>query len=271
MKKILIFISLIFFYSCVKNEGTSTGNPLVSLSMTGSQQAAAASVKYNKFWWLFESAYAFLPPSSILDLSSGNVSLTEFWLNISNIEFKFSELAEVGEVDGNEIKLEGPFNVNIFSNSPQSLGSAVLNQSSVQRIKYRTKKVLDSVSGNPVDMINSSFYLSGSINSRSFVIKSSQELQFETAGPNLVSFNSGDKVLLQLETAELIRKINLSSIVHGDVITESDRKPFANPCPDVDGSAADLYTCFVKGIQLKTKLGKDDGDFIFEPGEPTVN
>ncbi len=271
MKKLLILCSLFVFYSCVKNDGTSTGNPLVSLSITGSQQVATASFRYNKYWWVLKPAYAFAPPPTMLDLSNGTVSLTEFWLNFSNIEFKFDELATAGEVDGNEVKFLGPYLVNIFSSSPQSLGNGLLSQSSIRRIKYRTRKVLDSVNGNPADMINNSVYLAGNINSKSFVFKTTQELQFETSGPNLVTFKSGDVILLQPQTAEMIRKINLSSIIHGDIITESNRKPFTNPCPTIDASAADLYTCFIKGIQVKTKLGKDNGDNVFSPGEPTVN
>lgn len=240
--------------------------------MTGSQAPALATYKFNKLGCLVNSAYAFTPPANIKDLSNGNVVLSELWLSISNIEFKPTEVAAVGELDGNEVKLVGPYTINLFSNGPNILGSASLDQGSIRRIKYKIKRVIDSASGNPAGMINNSLYLTGSFNSNNFIFKSSEELEFETAGPTSVLFSSGDNILLQLNTAEIIRKINLSSIANGDIISESSKKNFPNPCPAIDPSAADIYTCFVKGIQLQTKLGKDsNGNFTFDSGEATVN
>ncbi len=96
MKNTILFstalISLLTFYSCTKSDGTSTGNPLVAVTMTGSTANAIASIQsQNKYPWLLNQAYALPPPSNMLDLVSSTVTVSQFWFNISEIELKSNE------------------------------------------------------------------------------------------------------------------------------------------------------------------------------------
>ncbi|MFZ3231554.1 MAG: hypothetical protein WA160_15205 [Pseudobdellovibrio sp.] len=272
---LILFLAIgLCFFSCSKNNGTSTGNPLVSLNMTGSSQTAiASSNKIRKtIWnWFIETASAFSPPASVLDSTNLNVSLNEFWISISEIELKYDQTAQSGEVDGDSVEFAGPYSVNLFSNSPIVIATGYLPQNLIRRIKYKTKNISALSSGEPSGMINFNLYLSGSVNGNNFVFKSGEQLVIETAGPNLVTLNSGDHLLLQIQTADLIRKINLSTVTNNSIISEGNRLPIANPCPLIDSSAVDVYTCFIKGLAKQTKVGKDNGDNSFGAGDETIN
>lgn len=268
----IIFSLLLFYNAGCSNKGTSTGNPLVTLNITGSSQNASTFAKnYKRLWWLLNTAVAFPPPNSMQDSSNLSVSLSELWLNAGEFELKFEETAQSGEVPGAEVEFKGPYIVNLFSNSPMTLATAAVAQTSMRRLKYKTQRVDASNTEAPVAMIGASIYLTGNVNGNAFEFKSEQEIAFETSGPNLVSFAHGDNLLLQLQTADLIRNINLSAVSNGVVISENNRVSFANACPNIDASASDLYTCFIKGLQKMAKVGNDDGDFVFENGEETVN
>lgn len=254
------------------NKGTSTGNPLVNLNITGASQNASAYLKqYKPLWWLLNTAVAFPPPATMQDGSNLTVSLSEFWLNAGEFELKFEEAAQSGEVPGLEVAFNGPYIVNLFSNSPMTLATAGISQASIRRLKYKTRRVEASNTQAPSGMIGASVYLTGNVNGNAFEFKSEQEIDFETSGPNLVSFANGDNLLLQMQTADLIKNINLSAVTSGMIISESNRVNASNPCPNIDASASDLYTCFIKGLQKMAKVGRDDGDFVFEGGEATVN
>lgn len=260
--------------SCGNSQGTATGNPLVNLNITGAAQPATAYYKKNKktIWdFLINPSYAFPPPASLLDKSGLPVTLSDFWVSFSEIELKYTTAAEIGEVDGDSIEFAGQYTVNLFSSSPSSVATSSLQRGSIRRIKYKTRNISDLTSGAPGGMLNSSLYLSGNVNGRNFIFKSTEQLTLETSGPNLVTFASGDHLLLQIKTADLIRKIDLSTITNGTTISEGFRVPFANPCPLISATAPDVYTCFIKGIQLQNKVGKDDGDNVFSVGEETIN
>ena len=259
--------------SC-QNKGTSTGNPLVSLNMTGSGQSATAAYKHfkNNFWnWFVGTAHAFSTPPTILDSTNLNVSLSEFWISLSEIELKYDETAQVGEVNGDSVEFAGPYTVNLFSNSPMQVAAANLPLNILRRIKYKTKNISDLSSGAPAGMLNSNLYLVGIVNGNNFIFQSREELIIETAGPKLVTLNDGDHLLVQVQTADLVRKINLSSVANNTVIDETNRITFVNPCPLIDASASDIYTCFIKGLATQVKVGKDNGDNIFGVGDDTVN
>lgn len=269
---VFLFNLLLIYSSGCQNKGTSTGNPLVSLNITGSSQNAATYVKkYKPLWWLMDTAIAFPPPASMQDSSNLSVSLSEMWLNVGEFELKFEQTAQSGEVPGAEVEFQGPYTVNLFSNSPMTLATAEISQASMRRLKYKTKRVEATNTQAPPSMTGASLYMSGNVNGNSFEFKTEQEIDFETSGPNLVSFAHGDNLLLQIQTADLIRNINLSAVTNGMMISENNRVNFSNACPNIDASASDLYTCFIKGLQKMAKVGKDDGDFVFENGEDTVN
>lgn len=245
---------------------------MINLTMTGSSAASIASNFKTRYWWLINKALAFTPPGTMIDLNSNPVTLSDFWINIAEIELKVTESVEVGEVSGSSVEFAGPYLINIFSTSPSPLVTGAVAQNSIRRIRYKTQKITGVSGGNPADMVNCSMYLAGNVNGKNFKLLMGEEISFETAGPNLVTFDSGDTLLMQVESAEIIRKIDLSILNNNDVISNANKVNATNPCPSIDASARDLYTCFIKAFQLKTKLGKDvNDDASFNSGDETVN
>ena len=268
----IILITLLITHSCTGSKGTSTGNPLVAISMTGKSANATAQLQKNKFSWLMNTSYALPPPTSMLDSVSSTVTISNFWINISRIELKSTEVADPSEIDGSNIEFAGPYTVNILNSSPQSLASSEISTTTLRRIKYRTKKVIDVSAGNPAGMINYSLYVTAVVAGKNFTLRSGEEIEYETAGPNLVTFANNQNLLMEVLTADIFRKINLSNISNNDVIDESNKITATNACPTIDASANDLYTCFTKAIQKQTKVGKDDnGDSELQSGENAIN
>lgn len=78
-------------------------------------------------------------------------------------------------------------------------------------------------------------------------------------------------MLIVIRMADLFKKINLSSIVAPTDIHAGNRVNVVNPCPLIDASANDLYTCFRKGISTEGNFGKDDGDKDLDANDETVD
>ncbi len=268
----MILATLLTTYSCTNSQGTSTGNPLVAISMTGASTNATAQLNKHQFSWLINQAYALTPPSSMLDAVSSTVVVSSFWISISEIEFKSAETAGNSEVDGSDVEFTGPYTINIFDPNPQSLASSEISTNAIRRIKYKTKKVADVSAGNPAGMVNHTLYVVAAVASKNFTLRSGEEIQYETAGPNLVTFANNQNLLLEVLTAEIFRKIDLTNVTNNAVIDESNKINATGACPTIDASANDIYTCFIKAIQKQTKVGKDDnGDSELQPSEETIN
>ena len=111
MKKFL-FLPFLFLSSCSQN-GTDTGNPIVSLKINGSSNLA--TVARNDIWqkiidFLVPAAIA--APASISDASSRTIILSALWTTMGEIEFETEATASPSEVDGDEVVFAGPFTTN---------------------------------------------------------------------------------------------------------------------------------------------------------------
>lgn len=259
-----------------KQYSTTTGNPLVNILMTGSAQArtVAKSMLDILLNLTFPKAVALPPPNSIIDLANNSVLLSQAWVNIGKLELKVSELPEVGEVNGDSIEFVGPFMVDLLTPSPQVLSNGIIGVPEFRRLKYTFEKVQTLPQGAPAQIQNNSVYLEGSVGAVAFSFVTVSEVQTDTAGPNLVSPRTGDNMLLQIQFANFFRKIDLTVISSGGVtvaISDTNRVSATNPCPAIDSSAADLYTCFLKGLSAESNFGVDkNGNYELENTDSTV-
>lgn len=277
MKKSLIYLlcSLILGGCNTNSGGTSTGNPLVSFKMTGSSQASTVAFFRPNFVspWLYEilkPAMA-LPPPTLTDSGGLTISLSEAWIVVKEVEFKATEAKEVDEVDGSEVSFTGPFVVNLLATNPESFGQARIPSSTIRRIKMGLDNNATTLPNTaPPALSGKSIYWKGVVNGHDFTFASTQGYQYELGGPNGVSLTDNSNVLMSIHTADLFKKINLSAITATTDISENNRVTATNPCPTIDASASDLYTCFTKGLQSEANLGKDDDGDDELSGDSTV-
>lgn len=259
MKKIhLLAILVLLAAACnTPNAGnTSTGNPLVSLTVTGS--GAAATVQYKSksiLEMMFMPRALALPPPSLYDSALNAVTVSEFWLGLKNVELKSTETATSGE--SSDVQLTGPFSVDLLASSPSSIGDLYAPSAGVRRFKARLEKVTSVPAGAPTELLTNSVVLKGTVSGHLFTVLLADGIDYEVAGPNLLNLQSGSRLLLSIQTANLIKKIDLSVIASDVTISASNRVPATNPCPTIDASASDLYTCFQSGIKTEANAGED--------------
>jgi len=275
MLKVLkpIIPALLFFGCSDKSGNTTTGNPLVGISVAGSASNATVfhKQKFKFLDFLITPVYAFPPPSSLFDSNGNTVMIQKYWINIGEIEFKATETPDVGEVDGDDVKFRGPYIVDLFNTSPQVLEMSSVSSTGLRRIKLKLIRTSSLPAGAPAGLMGKSIYISGQVNGNTFSFTTTDESEAEVAGPQAVNPQNNKSFLLEFRTANLIKKINLSAIVGTTNIDDSNRVPAANPCPQIDNSANDLFTCFRKGLETESTVGRDDnGNFSLDSSEEVV-
>lgn len=273
---ILLFIGF-FLEGCQErsNGGTTTGNPLISLKVTSSSAAATVAFHRPQFlspWWIeiLRPALA-LPPPSLVDSTGATVNLSEAWIVVKEIEFKPTETADSSEVDGDSVSLLGPYVIDLLTAHPESLGEVRIPTTTLRRIKMKLYNTDTLPSTAPPALLNKGLYWKGSINGHQFTLSSREGYEYELAGPNGVTLTDNSNILVSIRVANLFKRMNLSSISADVDIDENNRFPATNPCPQIDPSASDLYTCFNKGLKAEADLGKDnDGDDELGSGDDSV-
>lgn len=257
-----------------KDGGTSTGNPQVSLNVAGSSQPSTVAALKKEvphflmhLYQLFTpEALALPPPPGMVDSSGQTVNLSQFWTTLKEVEFKSVEIPGAEEVSGSEIQFPGPYTINLLSSSPSELDRKTISSAEIRRIKLKLTRTINLLATAPVELNDQSVFISGTVGGISFSFTTQQEIQYEVAGPNPVIAKDQSFLLLEIKTANLFKKINLSAITSSTTINESNRVPLTNPCPNIDSSAADLYTCLYKGLSTEANFGIDD-DHSFDLGD----
>jgi len=268
-----IVIAVMTFIGCQqKSDNTTTGNPFVSVAATSSaNNTNVAKIKPSLLDLILPRAIAYPPPPTLLDAAGNTIVIQSVWVNFGKIEFKYDEIASGFEVDGDSIEFSGTYTVDLLSNTPASFVSGPISLSQMRRIKFKLIRLQSLPVGAPAGFLNKSIYIQGTVNGNSFTYSTEDEAVIEVAGPQLVSAIANRTLLLELHIANLIKKTNLSAVVGTTNITDGNRVPSANPCSTIDTSASDLFTCFRKGIETESNLGRDDdGDFQLDPQEEKV-
>lgn len=258
--------------ACTKSDSTATGNPLVSLKINGSSRNA--TVASFKFWRELYNAIvptAVAMPTSIADSTGRTVVLSSFWTTVGQIEFKTTQAPTAGEVDGTDVEFPGPYTVNILETNVPALGTATLNINQIERVKVKLIRTLSLPASAPAQLMNNSIYISGTVGGVAITYSTTNESVMEIGGPNPLALGSAANLLLQIQVANLFKKIDLSGISSPTDISDSNRVNAVNPCPAIDASAADLFTCFRKGLESEGNLGSDiNGDNELGTGDATV-
>lgn len=268
----LSFLSMMFF-SCQKsdNGGTTTGNPVtVNMKITASSQVASPAIVKNFHFLpnLFISKVFALSPPALQDSAGRAVTLSDYWMALKSIEIRSTQTSGGGETP--DVKYVGPYAINMLASNPPFFG-AILIIPPVLRFKAVFQKLDFAAPGAPAGMTNYAVYFAGQVNGLSFIIRSDEGLVYEVAGPNAVSPPNNGILLLSVKTAILFKRINLAAVTNGMTIDPANRVAAVNPCPTINASATDLYTCFRDGLHTEANFGHDrDGNDELDTTESTV-
>lgn len=275
--KLILLTVISILISCAKKDpGTSTGNPVVNLSMTSSNSVATVATNfYNRiFSLLIPTTQAKLPPSLMSDSQANSITISSFWVSLGEIELKANEVAEASESESAEISFTGPYNIDMLSDTPSSFTTGSIPLSSFRRLKYKFKKILSLPDSAPAGVLNKAVYISGSVNGKPFIFSSSSEIEMSIAGSNAVGAEDSATILIQVQIANLIKKINFSAVtaVTTTDINEGNRLTSGTAiCPQIDNSLTDVYNCVLKGLSTEANLGKDvNKDGSLDNDEPSV-
>lgn len=258
---------------CAKNSDTPTVT--TSLVMTGSGQASTIAKYKMQHPWLsmfMPSAVALTPPA-LVDSKNATVNLTKAWIVIKEIEFKPTEVAGESEAsEAPEVEFQGPYFVDLLSAAPSALGSAEVPVATYRRIKMKLEKGSTIPADAPAGLNGNSIYFEGTVAGNQFTYVSDDGTEFQIGGAGGMDLSSNANLLVAIKVSDLFKMIDLSSVTNGMAISSSNRVAGANLCPLIDASAADLYTCFRKGLEKAGKFGKDDdGDHEMEADEDEVH
>lgn len=246
--------------SCSPKASTS---PQVSSSfkMTGSSSAATvAKMERQNIWSLLMSKAHALMPSSLVDSTGLSITLSEAWTVIKEIEFKSEE--SVGAEDSEiEVEFQGPYVVDLLSNTPLTLDTQLIAQKAIRRIKMKLHKAETLPTGSPAGLINNSIYISGIVGGNNFIFQLDDSTEIQIAGPNSFEPSENSELMVEIQLANILKQINMSTITDGEVISNTSRHTGANLCNSIDSSAGDIYTCIRKGLEKYANFGADiDGD-----------
>lgn len=253
------------------NSPITKGGVVTGLTMTGSGQPAVAQTNVQKLFSLFVPSAIALTPPLLVDSTSLNVNLTEAWVVIKEIEFESQEVADGAEQDGNEVKFQGPYFVDLLSDAPISFGDSILPATGIRRVKMKLHEAESLPASVPAELTSKSIYFSGTVNGIAFTYAADDSTELEIGGPNPVLPNTAQDMLIVIRMADLFKKINLSSIGGATDIHAGNRVNAVNPCPLIDASATDLYTCFRKGLSSEGNFGNDDGNKDLDINDETVD
>ncbi len=259
--KLVLFLNLISFLlsGCQKsdNGGTTTGNPVtVNMKITASSQVASPAIvkHFHILPNLFINKVFALAPPALQDSTGRTVTLSDYWMALKTIEIRSTQTSGGGETA--DVKYVGPYAINMLASNPPFFG-AILITPPILRFKAIFQKLDFAAPGAPVGMTNYAVYFAGQVNGLSFIVRSDEGITYEVSGPNPVSPPDNGVLLLSVKTANLFKRINLAAVTNGINIDPTNRVPAANPCPTINASATDLYTCFKDGLHTQANFGHD--------------
>ncbi len=240
------------------NKSDSAATVTTNVVMTGSSGATTVAQNVKSLWQklFFPQAIANTPPS-LVDASGATVVLNSAWVVIKEIEFKAEELSSAGEEV--EVSLQGPYFVNLVDPAATVLGEATVPDMPLRRIKFQFHKTDTALPVTaPASLTGNSIVFEGTVGGASFTYLADDSTEVNVGGGHGVAPSAGANLLVAVKMADLFKKIDLSGIVGTTTISASNRVAGSNLCPLIDASANDLYTCFRKGIESESKMGRDD-------------
>lgn len=276
IKLTVTFLTFIFStLSCQKKEGTTTGNPLVSLKITSSLNSTPVAIHSLKEWLkklIIPESIAALPPT-MTDVVGNAVTLDQGWIVIKEIELEETEIPGVDEVDGNQILFNGPYVVDLFSTQPSVIGDISLNMTSIRRIKMKLHRIEALPASAPEGLNQNSLYFHGIVGATHFSLTSTDGSEFSIGGAKALNVHDNMNLLLSIRIIPLINKIDLTPLLsQSSGVIVSDSNPISgSSCPTIDASSTTIYDCFRKGLEKQGDLGEDtDSSGDIETHEDSV-
>lgn len=260
LKVVAVSTAILTTLACSEdpNKTASLNTVATSLVITASSQAATVARYKPKLIDLIMPRAIALPAPSMVDASGATINLSSGWMVLKDIEFKLNETADVGEAaEGDELSFRGPYVVDLLSANPQPVESKNIAAASIRRIKFKLHEMENLPAGSPAELTGNSLYFSGTVAGVAFSFASRDGAEINVGGPTGVTPDANSDLLMAIQLASLIKKIDLSGITVATNISDSNRVAGTNLCPTIDVSANDLYTCFRKGIEQESKFGID--------------
>lgn len=258
LKALSFSFSIIFISGCNGGPGASSNGVTTNFTITASGMNATVSRS-----WFFADAHALTPPP-LMDANLANVDLLEAWIVVKKIQFFRSADPNVY---GNGEIYKGPFFVDLLDGTPEPFGKVMIYPDPLRRVKMLLHKSSSVPSGVPAALAGNSMYFRGQVNGHAFTYSSDDTTDFQVYGNRAVVPESGQKLMVAIRIADLIKKIDLSAVNADMDISATNRVPATNPCPLIQASATTLYACFRQGLNQEAKFGQDDGDDDLDDSE----
>jgi hypothetical protein len=255
---------------CKLNSNSAPSTVKSSFFMTGSGNNAVVQSDTQKLFSLIIPSAIALTPPLLVDANGLAVNLNNAWIVIKEIEFKTNEVAGTNEINEREIEFTGPYFVDLLSNAPASFGDAILPEVGIRRVKMQLHGSNNIPASAPLGLAGNSMYLTGTVNNVAFSYASVDSTEFDIGGPNPILPSSSKDLLAVIRMANLLKKIDLSSITTATNISANNRVLVINPCPLIDTTSADLYSCFRKGFSTEANFGNDNGKKDLDANDDTV-
>lgn len=219
---------------------------------------------------LMRTARAFVP-SGLQDSTAAPITLDQAWIALKEMKFKMAEAPGAGEVD--DVKFVGPYFVDLLSNTPPAIDTQSLAEGSYRRIEFKLHAASGALpAGVPAELNNRSIFVRGHVNGHLFTFVSDDGAEIRIAGPKGLTLDGNSDILISIRLAEILGQIDLSAVNADMEISPSNRVTATHPCPALDASSTDLYTCFRKGLEKEAKVGKDsDHNHEIEATEDEVH
>lgn len=268
-----------------KNEIQSTSLYSTSFAMTASSAPRTVALKQSKiekFMDLIIPKALAAIPNNLVDSQNTTVTLNSAWIVVKEIEFKSAESAgqESEEEANEEIKFKGPYFVNLTAAGAQVLDTKPIPAKTIRRIEMKLEAAEDSSStiwpqNAPLGLEKKSMYIEGTFGAgnTAFSFSSNDGAEFKVSGAGGISPEEGQNILMAIQFGDIIRQMDLTALASAanKNISDSNRVPATNPCPNLENGASDLFTCFRKGLESQAEIGKDsDGSGEIEADEDSA-
>lgn len=271
MKNLTVALTSASLVVACSPKNSSQAQVSSSLKMTGSASAATVAKQSPKSIWglLIHQAYALIP-TSLQDSTGLSITLNQAWTVIKEVEFKSEELAgtEDSEV---EIEFQGPYVVDLLSNTPMLLDTQLIAEKAIRRIKMKLHKAESLPATAPAGLANNSIFISGTVGGNNFTFQLDDSTEIQIAGPNSFQPSQNSELLVEIQLANIFKQINMSTVTNNEVISAASRHSGSNLCTSIDPSANDIYTCLRKGLEKHANFGQDnDGDDDLDSNDSKV-
>ncbi|MBN1989756.1 MAG: hypothetical protein JW783_10200 [Bacteroidales bacterium] len=236
--------------------------PLAALAFTSCEDVSTEDVFTEVQLVVKSSAELPTVASPAKSTVAEGIVIENFWVNISEVEFDFTDEWE-DKLNDSIIaaqELQGPFLVNLMSQealSGLSLGTTLIPNAAYEEVEFEFDRCLDA---SKQSMYNRSIYITGTIANTPFVLWYNNEVEFEISLPNRSSFAlTGEtmKLYIDFNIAQIVSSLttmnfSLATDGNGDGVIEIGPN-------DADGNG-DLASRIIEALEESVELDDNNLD-----------